>query len=223
MSVVLEHRHRLLHVRALLAKWIRRRTRNSSSTLLTSFRFPITTSRKCDPTGTATGRSQGITSTSSRIRSRRSARKEISWVFTTGSSVMRDSARTWMNWVAVKNMPWDGQIGERRPHAPRHCRGNSSLSKKLVDPFKYSWFRYDASKASTWLQASIVNHATAQKPRGYSSSAKMAKLFLILLGLARFLVAFFISVSPWRWTQHWSIGETWWTDWANDSWNDSQH
>ena len=71
----------------------RRRTRNSSSTLLTSFRFPITTSRKGDPTGTASGRSRGITSTSSRIRSRRNAGRDISWVFTTGSSVMRSSAR----------------------------------------------------------------------------------------------------------------------------------
>ena len=80
----------------------RRRTRNSSSTLLTSFRFPITTSRKSDPAGTATGRSRGITSTSSRIRSRRNTGRNISWVFTTGSSVMRSSARTWLNWVAVK-------------------------------------------------------------------------------------------------------------------------
>ena len=64
------------------------RTRNSSSTQLISFRFPATTSRKGDTTGTATGRSQGITSTSSRIRSR-NARREVSWVFTTGSSVMR--------------------------------------------------------------------------------------------------------------------------------------
>ena len=37
----------------------KRRTRNSSSTLLTSSRFPITTSRKDDPTGTVTGRSRG--------------------------------------------------------------------------------------------------------------------------------------------------------------------
>ena len=35
--------------------------------------FPITTSRKGDPTGTVTGRSPGITSTSPRIRSRRNA------------------------------------------------------------------------------------------------------------------------------------------------------
>ena len=61
---------------------------------LTSFRSLIITSRKGDPPGTATERSRGITSTSSRIRSRRNARRETSWVFTTGSSVMKDSART---------------------------------------------------------------------------------------------------------------------------------
>ena len=60
--------------------------KNSSSTLSISSRFPITTSRKGDPTGTVTGRSRGITSTSPRIRSRRNATRDISWVFTTGSS-----------------------------------------------------------------------------------------------------------------------------------------
>ena len=40
-----------------------RRTRNSSSTLSIISRFPITTSRKGDSTGTVTGKSRGITST----------------------------------------------------------------------------------------------------------------------------------------------------------------
>ena len=61
----------------------RKRIRNSFNTQWISFRFPITTSRKGDHTATATGRKKGITSTSSRIRSRRNARREISWVFTT--------------------------------------------------------------------------------------------------------------------------------------------
>ena len=50
--------------------------------------------KKGRPTGTATGRSQGITSTSSRIRSRRNARRSSTWVSTTGSSETRSSART---------------------------------------------------------------------------------------------------------------------------------
>ena len=36
------------------------------------------------------------------------------------------------------------------------------------------------------------NLATAQRQRGYSLLPKVAKLFLILVGLARFLVVFFI-------------------------------
>ena len=59
MSVVLGRRHRLLHMRALLARWNGREPKDSSSTLLISFRFPIITSRKGDPTGTATGKKQG--------------------------------------------------------------------------------------------------------------------------------------------------------------------
>ena len=61
----------------------RRRTRSASSQFLTSSLFRTSTSRKGDPTGTATGRSRVITSTSSRIRSRRNAGRNISWVFTT--------------------------------------------------------------------------------------------------------------------------------------------
>ena len=64
-------------------------------------RFPITTSRKDDTTGTVTGRKKGITSTSSRTRSRRNARRNISWVFTTGSPVMRSFARTCLASVAL--------------------------------------------------------------------------------------------------------------------------
>ena len=44
-------------------------------------------------TATVTGRRKGITSNSSRTRSRRNAGRDISWVFTTGSSVVRSSAR----------------------------------------------------------------------------------------------------------------------------------
>ena len=76
----------------------RRRTRSSSSTLSISSRFPW----NCDPTGTATGRSRGITSTSSRISQRRNAKKENSCAFTIGSSVIFGSEKPCWNWVALK-------------------------------------------------------------------------------------------------------------------------
>ena len=50
---------------------VRKRTRSTSSSLLTSFRFPTTTSRKGDPTATATGRR------GSRVLHRESAKKEM--------------------------------------------------------------------------------------------------------------------------------------------------
>ena len=55
-----------------------------------------------DPTGTVMGRSQGITSTSLRTRSRRNARRRISRVSTTGSSATRNSARICLTSVALK-------------------------------------------------------------------------------------------------------------------------
>ena len=58
--------------------------------------------RKGDPTGTVTGRIQGITSTTSRIRSRRNAGRDISWAFTTSSSAMRSSARICSMSAAMK-------------------------------------------------------------------------------------------------------------------------
>ena len=49
------------------------------------------------------------------------------------------------------------------------------------------------------------------KDRRCSSSAKMvAKLFLVLVELARILVAFFLWASPRKRTQHWLISETCW-------------
>ena len=80
-----------------------RRTRNLSSTPWISSRFPITTLRKDDPTGTVTGRSQGITSTSSRTRSRRNARGGGFLGYPrTGSSETRSSARTFLTSVALQ-------------------------------------------------------------------------------------------------------------------------
>ena len=52
--------------------------------------------------GTVTGRSQGTENTTSRIRSRRKARRRSIWVSTTGSSETRTSARTCLTSVALK-------------------------------------------------------------------------------------------------------------------------
>ena len=63
--------------------------KRTSSTLGTSFRFPTITSRKGDPTATATGRKRGSRMSHCESSSRRNARREISWASTTGSSAMK--------------------------------------------------------------------------------------------------------------------------------------
>ena len=79
MSVVLRRRHRLLHVRALLARRNGGETRNLSSTLLDS---QLLHQERADPTATVTGRRKGITSTSSRINSKRSVGNDDTQTFT---------------------------------------------------------------------------------------------------------------------------------------------
>ena len=79
-----------------------RKTRSMSNTTWTSSQFPITTSKWAEPTGTVTERSQGTAKTTSRIRSRRDARRGTTWVSTTGSSAMQRSARTCLTQDAMK-------------------------------------------------------------------------------------------------------------------------
>ena len=214
MFIILGRRHRLLHVRALLARWnggepeIRQVHHGSplDSELLHQ--------EKGDPTGTVTGRSRWITSTSPRIRSRRNARREF--------------------------------LGYPRPAHPRReipqeyeiCREMDKLAnedhthritEEEIRVYRNNWWiRSNIVSSDTMpvrhradFKTSLNNLATAQEPGGYSSTQPkmVAKLFLVLVELARFLVAFFIWASPRRWTQHWLIGETW----SNYSRYDSQN
>ena len=105
----------------------RKRTRNSSSTLSISSRFPITTSRKGDPTGTVTGRSRVITSTSSRIRSRRMQEERFlgySRPVHPWCKIPKDHDRNGSHWRSDSR---DGQIGERGSHTPRYRRRNQCI------------------------------------------------------------------------------------------------
>ena len=101
MSIILGRRHRLLHARALLARWnggeqeirqVHSRSPLDSQLLHKERATPRTPLRE---------ERRGITSTSSRICSRRNARSS-SWVFTTGLSATRSSARTCLTSVAMK-------------------------------------------------------------------------------------------------------------------------
>ena len=71
----------------------RKRTRDSSSTLLTSFRYPIITSRKDDPTAQPREEARGSRVLHHEFAQEEMQEEKISRVFTTGSSVMGNSAR----------------------------------------------------------------------------------------------------------------------------------
>ena len=70
-----------------------------------------------------------------------------------------------------------------------HRRRNWCISWQLVDPFEFCGFRHDADKASTWFQRSVVDIVSPQESGGQSLSLKLAKLFLLVVAMARFLVA----------------------------------
>ena len=88
------------------------------------FSIPNYYIKKGRPHGHLYGKKPGTTSTTSRIRSRRNARSST-WVSTTGSSVMRDPARTCLTPVARRK--YVARWTNWRPHAPPNSRRNSSV------------------------------------------------------------------------------------------------
>ena len=219
ISVVLGRRHRLLHVRALLAK------RNGGEQEICPVHHGslfdsqnVLHQAKGDPTGTVAGRSQGITSTTSRIRSRRNTRR-TSWVSTTGSSETRSSARTCLISVARKKICREMDKLANGDHTHH-------ITPEEVSVYRNNWWTRSNTVGSDtmpiwhrpiWLQASIVDLATVQTPRRYSSSAKMQSSFS----------------SWWNWQESWwqssfehhhedgpspeLIRETCWQVWATHS------
>ena len=65
------------------------------------------------------------------------------------------------------------------------------VSKQLVDPFEFCSDTMPLKHRADFKK-SFNNLAKAQEPGGYSLLTKLAKLFLILMELARILVIFFI-------------------------------
>ena len=127
MSIILGCRHRLLHVRALLAK------RNGGEQEICPVHHGSPLDSLLLHKERATPRAplreearEGITSISSRIRSRRNARRRTSLVSTTGSSATRSFARICLTSVALKNyvVRWTNW----RTKTTR----TTSLQKKLV-------------------------------------------------------------------------------------------
>ena len=59
-----------------------------------------------------------------------------------------------------RNVSWDGQSGGRGPHHLNSEEFQGNLYNWWIRSNTVSWFRYDARKASTWLQTSIVSLAS---------------------------------------------------------------
>ena len=172
----------------------RRRTRNSSSTLSISSRFPITTSRKGDPTGTVTGRSRGITSTSSRIQLKKKCKKReflsIHDRFIRDEKFRKNMIELGRTEEVIREM--DKLANEDHTH---------HATEEEINVYRNNWWIRSNTVGSDTMpvrhrpdfKASIVYLASPQEPRGSGLLPKLvAKLFLILVELARFLVAFFI-------------------------------
>ena len=206
MFVLLEPWHRLLHVRELLAKWNRGEQEFCPVHHGSSFDSQLLEKVKTTPRASLREEARG-----SQVLHREFAQEEMQEEVLLGyprpvhprREVPQEYAWRRSHW---KNMSWDDKLANE-DHTHHITPEGISVPKQLADSLEQSWFRCDTSWALTWLQASIVNFATAQTPRRYSSSAKMAKLFLILVELAGILEAFFLS-SPRKRTQHWLIRET---------------
>ena len=94
--------------------------------------------KKGRPHGHRYGKKPGITSTSSRTRSRRNARRRISWVSTTGSSATRNSARICLTSVALKKCREMDKLANEdhthhiTPHEIRVYRNNWWIRSNIV-------------------------------------------------------------------------------------------
>ena len=188
MSVVLGSWHRLLHVRALLTRWYYRE--EVSSQFFTSSPFRTSTSSKVDPAATVTGRKKGITSTSSRIRSR-NARSEISWVFhdrfICDERFRKSMIELGRTEEVIREM--DKLANEDHTHI---------TSEEELNVYRSNWWIRSNFVGSDTMpvrhradfKETLVYLASPQEPRGSSLLPKLvAKLFLVLVELARFLVA----------------------------------
>ena len=148
--------------------------------------------RKGDSTGTFTGRSQGITITTSRIGSR-STKRSFTWVSTTGSSEAKSSARTcltsiapnkyvvrWTNWRTkttrtrslqkkfVCTETIDGFV--RTQLVPIRCQfGIDLISSKHCQVCDSSKIKEDAAHQQRW-QSSSSSWWNWQESRWHSSS-----------------------------------------------------
>ena len=83
-----------------------------------------------------------------------------------------------------RDHPWDGSACKRRPQSYCHTRRNWCLPWQLVDPLECGEFRYDADKASTWLQECIVDIVPPKESGGQETPWKLVTKFLLMVAMA---------------------------------------
>ena len=77
---------------------------------------------------------------------------------------------------------------KRRSQPYCHTRRNWCLPWQLVDPLECGEFRYDADKASTWLQESIVDIVPPKESAGPEALWKLVAQFLLMVAMANEVV-----------------------------------
>ena len=94
------------------------------------------------------------------------------------------------DWVGTlwRDHPWDGSACKRKPQSYCHQSRNWRIPWQLVDSLECGEFRYDAHKASTWLQESIVDIVPPQESGGQEALWKVVTKFLLMVAMANKLV-----------------------------------
>ena len=87
-----------------------------------------------------------------------------------------------------RDHPWDGSACKRRPQSYCHKRRNWRPPWQLVDSLKRGEFRYNANKASTWLQESIADIVPPKESGGQEALWKVVTKFLLMVAIANELV-----------------------------------
>ena len=155
--------------------------------------------KKGDPTGTVTGRSQGIAHTTSRICSRRNATRRTTWLSKTGSLAMKKFRKNMLEAGLDEEMCREMDKLADEDHTYHlnsdECRvylNNGWIRSNTVGSDTMPvWHRTDFKQALSALRQ--------LKNQEDSSLAKMAKFFLILVELARIMVdTLFLRKSPRR-------------------------
>ena len=76
------------------------------------------------------------------------------------------------------------RLASERPQSYCHRRRNWCLPWQLVDPLECGEFRYDADKASTWLQESIVDIVPPIESGGQEVLWKFVTKVLLMVAMA---------------------------------------